>query len=436
MHLLFSHERARLEFEAKQWRVAKIRQPDLTRFYRVRAPEVAQDEVRERLVAHAKVPAYITPPAELPTSLVDITPRPESPTFPTPDFSPMQGYLDPAPVGVDARFAWKRAGGGGDRVTIVDVEAAWQLNHEDLRRNTGGVLGTQSAERHLRNHGTAVAGVIGADRGPSGVTGVSPDAAFRAVFALNADDPDGPEVAAAIRRAANSLRPGDIILIELQHAGPPNFVPRPDRKGYIPVEWWPENFAAIEAATERGILVVETAGNGDVDLDDPVYDEGDVFPDDWKNPFRRGRGHDSGAIVVGAGAPPEAFCPADLRADTGPARSRLPFSNHGRMVDVQGWGRGVTTCGYGSLQGGKSEHYWYTERFGGTSSAGAIVAGVLACVQGIRRHRRLRPLTPRQARDLLRKTGSPQAAVGRQTAATHRIGRLPNLRELIEAMPG
>jgi subtilisin family serine protease len=435
MHLLFSHQRERLEFEAKRSAGAGVREPDLTRFYRARVPEHAHHDVRERLRRRAGVTAHITPPAELPIDLTDLRPRRAVPTFPTPDFIAMQGYLDPAPVGVDARFAWTRAGGGGEGVTVIDIEAAWRFSHEDLRHDHGGAQGHQSPQRHLRNHGTAVAGIVVADRGPSGVTGISPEASFRGIFALNADNPDGPEVAAAVRSASQSLHRGDIILIELQHPGPPDFEPRKDRRGYIPVEWWPENFAAIKAATARGILVIETAGNGDVDLDDPVYDAGDAFPDDWKNPLRRGA-HDSGAILVGAGAPPEHFVPEELRAETGPARSRLPFSNYGRAIDVQGWGRGVTTCGYGTLQGGPSENYWYVDRFGGTSSAGAIVAGVLACVQGIRRRRRLPPLTPAEARQLLRRTGSRQVAHGAATARNRRIGSLPDLRELIDAMPG
>jgi hypothetical protein len=42
----------------------------------------------------------------------------------------------------------------------------------------------------------------------------------------------------------------------------------------------------------------------------------------------------------------------------GPDRSRLDFSNFGKAVDVQGWGREVTTCGYGDLQGGNNEDFW------------------------------------------------------------------------------
>ena len=47
-----------------------------------------------------------------------------------------------------------------------------------------------------------------------------------------------------------------------------NFATRADQRGYIAVEWWPDDFAAILNATNRGIIVVEAAGNGAENLDD------------------------------------------------------------------------------------------------------------------------------------------------------------------------
>ena len=114
----------------------------------------------------------------------------------------------------------------------------------------------------------------------------------------------------------------------------------------------------------------------------------------------------------------------------GPDRSRLGFSNYGRRVDCQGWGREVTTTGYGDLQGGADRNRWYTDRFSGTSSASPCVVGSLACLQGILRARRMRPLSPTAAISLLRTTGSPQTdAPGRPR--TQRIGNRPNLRQMI-----
>ena len=50
-----------------------------------------------------------------------------------------------------------------------------------------------------------------------------------------------------------------------------NFARAHDQRGYIAVEWWPDDFAAILNATSRGIIVVEAAGNGAENLDDALY---------------------------------------------------------------------------------------------------------------------------------------------------------------------
>ena len=189
------------------------------------------------------------------------------------------------------------------------------------------------------------------------------------------------------------------------------------------MEWWPDDFAAILNATSRGIIVVEAAGNGAENLDDNLYQTPGVgFPAGWTNPFRR-TNRDSGAIIVGAGAPP----PGTHGNNHGPDRSRLDFSNWGALIDTQAWGREVTTCGYGDLQGGANEDIWYTDQFSGTSSASPIVTGVIACIQGMARARGVPVLTPAQVRNCLRTTGSPQQdAPGRP--ATQRIGNRPDIR--------
>ena len=54
-------------------------------------------------------------------------------------------------------------------------------------------------------------------------------------------------------------------------AGPRcDFNPRDDQQGYIPIEWWPDDFDAIRFAIGRGIIVVEAGGNGAENLDDPL----------------------------------------------------------------------------------------------------------------------------------------------------------------------
>jgi len=403
--------------------------PDLSVYYHVRVDEDRIEEVAERLNELETVEAaYVKPGGEPPeviaeetSALNDMTPIAESPPAHTPDFVPRQGYLNAAPEGIDARYAWRFSGGRGRGFDIIDLEWGWNFSHEDLQENQGGVVGgTNSSNENFVNHGTAVVGEVGGDENDFGVTGIAPEAEVSAVaFSM--------PTARAVRLAANRLQRGDIMLLEIHRAGPRfDFQARRDQRGYIPIEWWPDDWAAIRYAVAKGVIVVSAGGNGAENLDDSIYDERPSgFPSDWSNPFQRGE-HDSGSIVVGAGAPP----PGTHGRNWGPDRSRLNFSNYGSIIDAQGWGREVTTTGYGDLQGGSDRNEWYTDRFSGTSSASPIVVGALATVQGILRRYGRTPLSPLRARNLLRSTGSSQQD-GPNRPRSQRIGNRPNLRQLI-----
>lgn len=412
--------------------------PDLSLYYKVEAPEDKLEALAAKLSSCAAVEAaYVKPPAA-PSETRAESMAEEAPEFinmmssieeeaepATINFTARQTYLGPAPVGIDAQYAATLSGGRGAGVGICDIEGAWRFTHEDLRVNQGGVVGgTPSTDMGWRNHGTAVIGVISGDRNSFGITGIAPDARIRGISIFG-----GMGTAGAIRRAAQVSRKGDIILLELHRPGPRyNFQSRSDQKGYIAIEWWPDDFAAVRYAVTMGMIVVGAAGNGAENLNAAIYNTRPAgFPASWRNPFNRSAA-DSGAILVGAGAPP----PGTHGRNHGPDRSRLDFSNYGSAVDTQGWGREVTTTGYGDLQGGSNEDLWYTDRFSGTSSASPIVVGALACVQGVLRARQRPVLSPARARSLLRSTGSAQtSATGRPS--TQRIGRRPNLRQLIQS---
>jgi hypothetical protein len=411
--------------------------PDLSVFYKIEAPEDKLEALAAKLCACTSVAAaYVKPPAipsqtslesmaEEGQEFINMMSSAEGEAEPaTINFTARQTYLGPAPAGIDAQYAATLSGGRGTGVGICDIEGAWRFTHEDLRVNQGGVIGgTPSTAMSWRNHGTAVIGVISGDRNNFGITGIAPDARIRGISIFG-----GMGSAGAIRRAAQVSAKGDIILLELHRPGPRyNFQSRGDQKGYIAIEWWPDDFAAIRYAVTKGCIVVGAAGNGAENLNDTIYNTRPAgFPASWRNPFNRSLA-DSGAVLAGAGAPP----PGTHGRNHGPDRSRLDFSNYGSCVDAQGWGREVTTTGYGDLQGGSNEDLWYTDQFSGTSSASPMVVGALACVQGVLKARRRPVLSPARARSLLRSTGSAQTnAVGRPVS--QRIGRRPNLRQLIQ----
>lgn len=326
------------------------------------------------------------------------------------DLRSSQGYTERAPKGIDVPFARKFAGGRGEGSQIVDVELGWVLSHEDLPDgvftlgiNFGGQYGLADAG----NHGTAVAGVLWGVENNIGVTGIVP-LGGKGVSGVGTITPFGYSPAGAITRATISSKPGDIILIE-QHM--PDFTtgiaclsPCSDTCGYFPVEFYPAEFDAIKFASDAGIVVVEAAGNGELDLN--AYPEFDL------------RKRNSGAIMVGA-------------SNGGGDRRPACFTNSGTRVDVHAWGGGVATLGYGDTTpdlraNGDDQRQWYTRVFAGTSSASAIVAGAASLMQSVRAGQRLPPLSPRALRNLFVATGTPQD-VGVQ------IGPQPDLRAALRS---
>lgn len=424
--------------------------PDLSVYYRVEAPDNRLDDLAKRLQQMDGIEAaYVKPPAEpAEFRLNEMAPAVEEPPVATPDFTARQGYLGAAATGIDAQYAWTVPGGRGAGVNIIDIEWGWRFTHEDLTQNQGGVVsGTSSSDD---NHGTAVLGEFSGDRNTFGITGISPDARVSAVSLVS------NSTSQAIRIAADRLRAGDIMLLEVHRAGPryPGGAGGWAHFGYIAIEWWPDDFAAIRYAISKGVIVVEAGGNGGQNLDDPVYNTRPTgFPASWRNPFNPAN-PSSGAVVVGAGMPPTGTHGrnsqpgwGDIYAD----RGRCFFSNYGARVDAQGWGWEVTSTGYGDLQGGSNQDQWYTDQFSGTSSASPIVVGALACIQGVLLARGRIPLSPASAIQLLRSTGSPQqnapgfTFIPNMTGSgypqnyparprTQRIGNRPNLRQVIDSL--
>jgi subtilisin family serine protease len=332
------------------------------------------------------------------------------------NFEPAQGYLCSPPNGIGAADIWKLRGAKGEGITICDIEGAWNRAHEDLPSGIELIGGTMLDDLGWRNHGTAVLGEMVSRLSERGTAGISrkAKAVVQSAFVNGVFN-----LAGALTNAADNLKAGDVILIELQAEGP--------NGKYVAMQYWDDIFSAIRSAIDKGITVVEAAANGNENFDLAVF-------------HNTGLQKDSGAIIVGAGVPPTnhvdfAGFGADLPgyASLGVPRSRIFFSNYGKIVNVQGWGWHVATLGYGDAQGDASENRWYTLRFSGTSSASPIVTGAVACLQGRAKATNGRPLSPAQVRDILMNTGTPQEA-GPGVSLKQRIGPLPNLPLAVESI--
>jgi serine protease len=315
-----------------------------------------------------------------------------------------QGYLNPAPEGIDARWAWTLPNGNGEGVALIDLEQGWFQNHEDLIEKQPTLIFNDNRDGiggYKGNHGTAVLGeLVGVDNN-LGVLGIAHGVtSVRMVSHYEqATDTDG-HVADAVLAAVANMSAGDVLLLEVQ-------------KNLLPTETEQADFIAIQTAVNNGIIVIEAGGNGNMDLDT------------WQNPWSSNNTTlnrnspnflDSNAIMVGA-------------AESSVPHNRAGFSNFGSRVDCYGWGENVTTAGYGDLDPGTSDNSTYTGTFGGTSGASPIITGAALVLQSLYESQLAIGLTPSQMRLLL---SDPSTGTSQGPNVTGNIGVMPNLRALIE----
>jgi hypothetical protein len=382
--------------------------PDLNLWYRFTvAPGADAAALVDALNALPEV--EIAYPAPLPAPLADSPGGFSKPSgfaplqaF-TPTFVFRQGYLNPAPGGIDAKYAWTRSGGTGKNVVIADIEYSFNKTHEDLKAIS--IVGGVMYNGYGNDHGTAVQGELISKPNAYGMTGIANAAGSRFSSPCSNSACSSYNPANAINIARLHTTPGDVILIEQQTSVC-------GLSDYGPMEWYQSTYDAIKTSTAAGRIVVEAAGNGSVNLDAAGC----------HNLFKRSV-RDSGAIIVGAGAPP-AYSQTD--------RSRLYYSTYGSRVDLQGWGFNVATTGYGDLQAGGPNRF-YTAIFSGTSSASPIVAGAAALLSSIAQQRG-HLMTSAWIRATLVATGSPQLSAAGYPAS-QKIGPRPNLKAAIARVP-
>ena len=328
-------------------------------------------------------------------------PPPANPGVGTPDHAANQEWRGPNP-GLDVMRAWG-SNGKGQGVRLAVVEYGFNPDHEEFigANITHNMRPNNPADAHEVGHGSMTLGVIAAQENGYGVDGIAPDAEIHFYSEYEYSAPN-----IAIRRgltislAAQDLEAGDIMLLEMQ-----------TDEGYQPNKWGPaelqeEVFIATKAATDKGITVVSTAGNGGVDLDSPEYSSYMAMGS-------------SGAILVGSGTP-------DL------GHYKNPDSTYGSRVDVHSWGSNVLTAGGdgGASSNGLDidQNYSY---YTGTSSAGALVAGMCASWQSMQFASTGRKLTPNQLRSQIRNRGYEQGDPERGN-----VGRFVSLAKICDQLDG
>ncbi len=308
----------------------------------------------------------------------------------TPDFEPLQEYRRAAPDGIDADYASRFGGASGRGTMIGDVETGWTHDHEDIAHAVQGRYVGLAPTMYPWNHGTATLGeLVGQDNG-LGIRGIVPNAAAL----MSSHQGTALNVPVALMHAVAAVQSGDVILLEVQCYG--------QAPGYYPCEFVPSTYAMVETAVANGIQVYAAAGNS----------AGDLGASWYRGLFDRSV-RDSGAVIVGA--------------SDGALLIPSPFSNYGSRVDLQGWGRAVTTCGYGDLYWTGSDLDSYTQTFSGTSSATPIVAGAGIALNGVHRAVYGVDMDPVALRQILVQTGTPQTG-------GNPIGPRPDLRRALAAL--
>ncbi|WP_420151904.1 S8 family peptidase [Spirosoma sp.] len=313
-----------------------------------------------------------------------------------------QTYLDVAPGGIDARYAWNFVGGDGQGQRVIDIERGWTFNHEDLVTH-GAVNLNGTILDSSRSHGTAVLGEICAVDNTIGCVGITPH-----IASVRGSSYSGSTQQDAILVAVANLSFGDVILLEAQ-----NWVPGLSMM-LGPIEVTDAVYEAIRLATALGIIVVEAGGNGTNNgstppfaLDSYVTPGGNAIFNPGGAGFR-----DSGAIIVSA-------------ATSAAPHTRMAWAPHGQRIDNYAWGQNINTLDSNS----SSATNLYRTDFSGTSGASPMITGAALATNGIAEASLGFRFGPRQMRALLRNpaTGTAPAA----TEATQ-ISVMPNLRQIID----
>ena len=260
-------------------------------------------------------------------------------TMSAPEHLANQWYL----LRCDVPGAWAQEA-SGKGVVIADIDWGFDLTHPALCSRTelskNIITNSQNvSDGNLLHHGNGVLGLAGAECTEEGMAGIAFEASLWAIQAgtavINRPAVNPDYWVAAIRFVREESAPGrKVIILEVQ------------TRDFSNIEMVPSIRKEIMDAIAEDIVVCVPAGNGNRSGDAGLDDQGLAIPE-------------TGSIVVGA----TKFDP-DLN---------IPGSTNGGsrvVVYAPGDSENDLTCG--------STPMLYRYRFGGTSSATAKVAGVVA----------------------------------------------------------
>jgi hypothetical protein len=426
-------------------------------------PEVQSAEV-------LRAAPLLTSPATTPArkhSHPVVSATPTSPVIPV----TAQAYLGASETGgIEATYAQTylnthRGDTGNRKVYFVDIEQGWDLTHVDLPAISGPPSPSINywsttvleVDAPTVKHGTAAVGVVlmtGKDTTNPGVIGVAPNGVGSVISEIYTRQlnppPEEPQIAIANAITQDIIVPGpspgtSTPIIPPGDSISPSFIP-PNKVDVIllecqtygtcgsygfPVELKPSTFDIIYTATSSGVVVVEAAGDANVNLGDDPGPDGKSFPLQGD-----GQAPDSGAIMVGAAnaATPDVtdrtVTKKFPRMQGGISLGGItsPGSNYGNRVNVFAWGNNVYTTAPGNT---------YTPDFNLTSSAAAIIAGAAMLVQSLAIEQTGQRLPALQVRDYL--TGHATNSLGVRPsvtksadATTGPIGVMPNLKSIMD----
>lgn len=323
-----------------------------------------------------------------------VTPLPSDIPPATPLYVEEQTYI--TDYGVDMAYAWN-LGLTGQGINIKDVEVCMNPLHEEL--NDRNVSFADDITMHPdfldhESHGTGVIGIMYADPGDYGVTGLVHGANGVTLYPVVTVEA-GYDVPFTLSKCFDQSTEGDFVIYELQTPGALG--------EFGPQEYKLPVWDLTKAATDAGIVIVAAAGNGAENLDAPEYQE------------YRDRGN-SGAIIVGGGS-------------NDGLHLRLWYSTYGERVDLQGWGWGVLTSGTGEAYVIDEDNNQTYTWFNGTSSATPIVASCAIVLQSYYHDNTGDYLSGVELKEILQQTGIAQGA-----SPEGHIGPLPSMPEAIEAL--